>query len=484
MVKQQNQKNRSPKGAKVFVSDQCPESNLARELYGILGTSSDPSLDVKGESWVFDDIDLHDGRFLESITRFSPDVIFLLLGPLPQTQVSRLMSMIRDSLHQPLIVVSEASEADGIMEILRLGASDFIAPPLMAIDVLPRVWRALEQKRQEDPLTLVLKKKLGLEQFVGENAGFLTEIQKIPLVARCDATVLISGETGTGKELCARALHYLSPRSGRPFIPINCGAIPSELIENELFGHKRGAYTGADTLQLGLIHEADGGTLFLDDVECLPLQAQVKFLRLLQEKEYKPLGSTKTYHADLRVVAATNVELEKEVKEGRFRHDLFYRLNIIPLTLPPLRDRRSDIPVLAHHFLDKYCRDFNKECKGFSPAAMAALMNHDWSGNVRELENVVERALIFCLGPTIRRSNIIVPNPLNIEPGPPRESFKRAKERVVREFERTYIEHLLRTHSGNVTKAAKAAEKNRRAFWELIRKHRIDTEIPRGSEHR
>ena len=310
------------------------------------------------------------------------------------------MSMIRDSLHQPLIVVSEASEADGIMEILRLGASDFIAPPLMAIDVLPRVWRALEQKRQEDPLTLALKKKLGLEQFVGENAGFLTEIQKIPLVARCDATVLISGETGTGKELCARALHYLSPRSGRPFIPINCGAIPSELIENELFGHKRGAYTGADTLQLGLIHEADGGTLFLDDVECLPLQAQVKFLRLLQEKEYKPLGSTKTYHADLRVVAATNVELEKEVKEGRFRHDLFYRLNIIPLTLPPLRDRRSDIPVLAHHFLDKYCRDFNKECKGFSPAAMAALMNHDWSGNVRELENVVERALIFCLGPT------------------------------------------------------------------------------------
>ena len=284
--------------------------------------------------------------------------------------------------------------------------------------------------------------------------------------------------------MCARALHYLSPRSGRPFIPINCGAIPSELIENELFGHKRGAYTGADTLQLGLIHEADGGTLFLDDVECLPLQAQVKFLRLLQEKEYKPLGSTKTYHADLRVVAATNVELEKEVKEGRFRHDLFYRLNIIPLTLPPLRDRRSDIPVLAHHFLDKYCRDFNKECKGFSPAAMAALMNHDWSGNVRELENVVERALIFCLGPTIRRSNIIVPNPLNIEPGPPRESFKRAKERVVREFERTYIEHLLRTHSGNVTKAAKAAEKNRRAFWELIRKHRIDTEIPRGSEHR
>lgn len=483
-MKGQSPENRPPKGARVFIFDQCPESSLARELYGILETSSNPRLVVEGESWLFNDIDFHNGRFLEGITRFNPDVLFLLPGPLPQNHLSRLMPIIRDSLHQPLIVVLEASGPNDIMEILRLGASDFIAPPLTAVDVLPRVWRALEQKRCEDPLTLALKKRLGLEQFVGENPAFLSEIQKIPLVARCDATVLISGETGTGKELAARALHYLSPRSGQAFIAVNCGAIPSELIENELFGHKKGAYTGADTLQTGLIHEANGGTLFLDDVECLPLQAQAKLLRFLQEKEYKPLGSAKTYRADLRVVAATNVDLEREAREGRFRHDLFYRLNIIPLSLPPLRDRRSDIPLLAHHFLDKYSRDFNKECKGFSPAAIAALLAHDWPGNVRELENVVERALIFSRSPTIRRSDIMIPASLTDEPPPSHESFKRAKERVIREFERTYVASLLKTHSGNITKAAKAAEKNRRAFWELIRKHHIDTETTRGDQRR
>ena len=482
-MNQRSPDNRVSKQARVFISDQSPASSIARDLYEILRTSSAPGIELQGESRVFDEVGFHDGRFLDSISRFDPDVIFLVLGRLHQTQISQLMAIVRESLHQPLIVVSEGAGPDEMMEILRLGASDFIAPPLKPTDVLPRLWRALEQRRREDSLTLALKKKLGLEQFVGESPVFLTEIQKIPLVAKCDATVLISGETGTGKELCARALHYLSPRSGHPFIAVNCGAIPSELIENELFGHKRGAFTGADALQMGLIHETNGGTLFLDDVECLPLQAQVKFLRFLQEKEYKPLGSTKTYHADLRVVAATNVDLEKEAKEGRFRHDLFYRLNIIPLTLPPLRDRQSDIPILAHHFLAKYSSDFNKECKGFSPAAMAALLAHDWSGNVRELENMVERALIFSLGPIIRRNDIMVPTLLNREPPAPQESFRRAKERVVREFEKTYIEGLLRTHSGNITKAARAAEKNRRAFWELIRKYRIDPEIARDSQH-
>lgn len=465
--------------AKVYILDVFHRSGLAERLYKILESSSSPTIQLQGESRVFNELGLRDGRFLDHISRFKPDVVFLVFGGLTREQVNSLVTFVCESLHQPLIVVSEETGPQEIMDILRLGPLDFIVGPLRPNDVLPRLWRVLDQIRRDDPTTLSLKKKLGLEQLVGESPAFISEIQKIPIVARFDATVLISGETGTGKELCARAVHYLSLRSGCPFIAVNCGAVPSELIENELFGHIQGAFTGAHALQLGLIHEANGGTLFLDDIECLPLQAQVKLLRFLQEKEYKPLGSAKTYRAELRVVAATNIDLEKEVKGGRFRQDLFYRLNVIPLSLPPLRNRKEDIVPLAHHFLDKYSHDFNKECAGFTHAAIAALLAHDWPGNVRELENVVERALLFSLGNIIRRGDIMVPSAMECPQDVSHESFRRAKERVIEEFEKTYIEDLLRIHRGNITKAAEAAKKNRRAFWELIRKHKID---PRMSD--
>ena len=200
-----------------------------------------------------------------------------------------------------------------------------------------------------------------MKQLIGESLPFLDEIKKIPTVAKCDANVLIFGETGTGKELCARAIHYLSPRASKPFIPFNCGAIPTELMENELFGHVQGAFTGASTAQPGLIGAADSGTIFLDDIDCLPASSQAKLLRFLQEKEYRQLGSAKMFQADVRVIAATNSDLEAAVDEGKFRQDLYYRLNVIPLTLPALRDRRDDIPLLARHFINKYANEFQKE---------------------------------------------------------------------------------------------------------------------------
>jgi transcriptional regulator with PAS, ATPase and Fis domain len=293
---------------------------------------------------------------------------------------------------------------------------------------------------------------------------------KIPVVSQCDVNVLISGETGTGKELFARAIHYLSPRASKPFIPVSCGAIPLELIENELFGHVKGAFTGASSPQPGLLQEAHGGTLFLDEIDCLPMLAQVKFLRFLQEREYKQLGSPKVHHADVRVIGATNVELEKAVQEGKFRQDLYYRVNIIPLVLPPLRERKGDIPLLARYFLEKYAVEFDKGTKEFAGEALQKLVTYEWPGNVRELENVVERAVVFSKESIIHQVDILSPSSDRLQ----LESFRTAKARMIGQFEKNYIENVLCAHRGNISKAAEAVQKNRRAFWELIRKYRID----------
>ncbi|HKN81891.1 MAG TPA: sigma-54 dependent transcriptional regulator, partial [Pyrinomonadaceae bacterium] len=214
-----------------------------------------------------------------------------------------------------------------------------------------------------------LTEKLGLQQLIGASSAFVAETSKIPVVARSEISVLISGETGTGKEMVGRAIHYLSPRAGKPFIPVNCGAIPVELLENELFGHERGAFTGAQASRDGLIKEAEQGTLFLDEVDCLPLLAQVKLLRFLQEKEYRPLGSTKVVKGDVRIIAASNANLEQAVAAGTLRRDLYYRLNVVPIVLPPLRDRSADILLLARHFLAVYAARLNSPATDFSPEA-------------------------------------------------------------------------------------------------------------------
>ncbi len=321
-----------------------------------------------------------------------------------------------------------------------------------------------------------LRQALGARLLMGESPAFLDEARKLPAVAACDAGVLILGETGTGKELFARAIHYLSPRRAQPFVPVNSGALPLDLVENELFGHERAAYTGAATAEPGLIAEAEGGTLFLDEVDSLPPGAQVKLLRFLESKEYRRLGSSQLRHADLRVVASTNAELEPAVATGRFRRDLYYRLNVVQLQLPPLRERSSDLPLLARHFLRFHARELGRHLTDFTPEALRRLALHSWPGNVRELENTIQRAVILAAGGggLVAAADLALHDEASgPQPSAP-ESFRAAKERAVAEFERRYLEGLLASCDGNVSRAARTAGKDRSSFWALVKKHGID----------
>jgi DNA-binding NtrC family response regulator len=456
----------------VLLLDFCPDSGLREDVKAILDSCKNPPFQTRIQSISPEESDLF--QKISSFLEKNPaEIIFVLLPPKGIQPARSIVPWLKKMNPEPrILAVLEGNNSEEAIELLKMGVEDFIAPPLKAEDVLPRLWRIMEKKTPDEILIQKVKTKVGLRQLVGRSPAFQAELDKIPLVTKCDASVLISGETGTGKELFARAIHYLGNRARKPFVPVSCGAIPVELIENELFGHIRGAFTGAATSQIGLVGEAEGGTLFLDEIDCLPLLAQVKVLRLLQEKEYKQLGSTKFYHADVRVIAATNLDLEIAVEEAKFRQDLFYRLNVIALALPPLRERPEDIPLLARHFLDKYGFEFKKENKDFSDEAMQKLLAYNWPGNVRELENVIERAVVFSSQAGIQPEAISLPSRATAR----QESFKTAKARAVSQFERKYIEGLLTICQGNISKAARAAEKNRRAFWELIRKHKIHIE--------
>ena len=456
--------------AKVLVLDLNPSGNSGSTLHEILQARP-----------VRDGVELKSdivsggkcpGELSKIVSSAGPDLLFLVSSRGQQGAARELfVAGEYGSPTAPVIVVTESGGADEMFEWLKLGAADFITAPLRDGDVLPRVWQQLERSPQRERRAQQLEGKLGAKFLVGESPAFLAEVNKIPLLARCNASVLVSGETGTGKEVCARAIHYLGLRGGKPFIPVNCGAIPTELVENELFGHERGAFTGARDSQAGLIQEADGGTLFLDEADCLPLLSQVKLLRFLQEKEYRPLGSAKSCRADVRIIAATNADPEEAVRAGKLRRDLYYRLNVVPVVLPPLRERRGDIPLLARHFLSKYAAEYDSPVADFSPEAVRLLVSYDWPGNVRELEHVVVRSLVLCPHAVIREADVAVPH---ASPTALPESFRRAKDRVIAEFEKSYVERTLLMNQGNISRAARAAQKSRRAFWELIRKHRID----------
>jgi DNA-binding NtrC family response regulator len=455
--------------------DLHPTADSSSALGAILESRfSRDSLELRREVVAGDGEAFDHGELLRIISSFRPDMVFLIPGESLLRQARALLQAIRrDHLAVPVVVVTEANE---MPEWFSHGATDFIPSALQADEVLPRVHQILEQAAPDDSpderRMQLLREKFGTKLVVGESPAFLKEIDKIPLLAKCQVSVLISGETGTGKEVCARAIHYLSARANKPFIPINCGAIPTELVENELFGHERGAYTSARDSQVGLIQEADEGTLFLDEIDCLPLLSQVKLLRFLQEREYRPLGSTKTCKADVRIIAATNTDPAEAVKAGKLRQDLYYRLNVIPIILPPLRERRRDILPLARHFLAKYSAEFDKEVTDFSPEAVRLIVSYEWPGNVRELEHVVVRAVVLSTQAVVRDVDIPLTPPPSAGSLP--ESFQRAKTKIIAEFEKDYIERALLLSQGNISRAARAAQKSRRAFWELIRKHQID----------
>jgi DNA-binding NtrC family response regulator len=278
------------------------------------------------------------------------------------------------------------------------GAFHFVTKPFNMEELLSIVSRALSQKtlqQENHQLRSALHKKYRFDNIIGSSEEIRKVLGMVERVADSDSTVLVTGDSGTGKELIAKAIHYNSPRASKPFIPINCGAIPAELLESELFGHVKGAFTGAIANRVGRFEAASGGTLFLDEIGELSLNLQVKLLRVLQERRFEPVGSAKTQEADVRIIAATNVDLAKAVKNGQFREDLFYRLHVIPILIPSLKDRKTDIPLLLHHFVQHFNSTKNRGLTGFSPDALESLYHYPWPGNIRELENLVERLAIL-----------------------------------------------------------------------------------------
>lgn len=324
---------------------------------------------------------------------------------------------------------------------------------------------------------------------IGTSKCFLQTTGMIPLLSMAKSTVLISGETGTGKELFARAIHYTGERRGKPFVPVNCAALPDHLIENELFGHSKGAFTGASSEKPGLFREANGGTLFLDEINSLSLTVQSKLLRVLQEQEFRPLGSTKSLRVDVKIVAATNADLRSLVEGRQFREDLFHRLNVLSVTLPSLRERKEDILLLTAHFLKTYAKEFGRGAITLGPSSKAKLMGYSWPGNVRELEGVVQRAVIMAAGDVLEAHDFDLPDNKQPEPVGPtmtllsrgqitdEYSFQKMKMKVIEEFERTYLCELLSAHQGNISQAARAAKKERRAFQRLLHKHGLDRRV-------
>lgn len=405
----------------------------------------------------------------ETKTAFSPDLILL-------------KSRLTEKLHRAIRILKEEWRANSVLGVFCTNSDapaalcqaisedleDFVFCPFEEVELLLRVQRRLQANGAitADLPDIRLKAPFRFEGLVGENESFLRIIEKIPRAARSDLTVLIAGETGTGKEIVARAVHYQSPRHAKPFVPVNCGALPDHLVENELFGHAQGAYTDASSPAQGLLAEAEGGTLFLDEVDTLSASAQVKLLRFLQDREYRPLGASRSRTADVRIIAATSANLLKLVKAKQFRSDLYYRLHVIPLHLPSLSERLEDIPLLAKHFLMQH----GNASLRFAQGCLHKLAAYDWPGNIRELESVIQRGIVMTSSPNLQPKDIELPTP-NQNNGPKDEAFRQAKTRAIEQFERSYLIEMLSTHKGNVTRAAKSAGKERRSFQRLLRKY-------------
>lgn len=318
---------------------------------------------------------------------------------MPQMKGIELLERISALTSQTLVMMITAyGSLDTAIKALRFGASDYILKPIEFDELLVKINRLLEMKKliaENQLLRKEIQRNFDFSQLVGKSQLMQRVFDMIKTVADTESTVLVTGSSGTGKELVARAIHFNSKRKNKPFLAVNCGAISENLIESELFGHKRGAFTGAFADKEGYLKAADGGTLFLDEISEMPLQLQVKLLRVIQEKECTPVGTTYSIPINVRFLASTNRNLEEEIKEGRFREDLYYRLNVIEINIPSLKDRKDDIPFLVDHFINKYRVEMRRKVKGIDSNALNALMNYDWKGEVRELENVIERGVIF-----------------------------------------------------------------------------------------
>jgi len=384
----------------------------------------------------------------------------------------------KTEIEATIIVMSAYGTADIAIEAMKLGAYDYISKPFKPDEIILTLRKAEEReqlRRENQLLRQEVAREYSFENIVSKNEKMQKLFDVIKKVSHYKSTVLITGESGTGKELVARALHYNSNRSQNPFIAVNCGAIPENLLESELFGHAKGAFTDAIRTKKGLFEEADAGTLFLDEIGELPGQLQVKLLRVLQDGEIRRVGETKPIQIDVRIVAATVKDLPKEVNEGRFREDLFYRLNVLPLHIPPLRERKEDIPLLIQHFIGKYNQAMNKNVKDIDHRAMETLMNYKWYGNVRELENTIERAIVLSEKNNIEPENLPTEiqsfkEEFQLETLPEEEySIKKASKSL----ELNLIRKALKKTKGNHTHAARLLEISHRALLYKIKDYEI-----------
>jgi DNA-binding NtrC family response regulator len=355
------------------------------------------------------------------------------------------------------VIITAYGSLETAIAALRKGASDYILKPIEFDELLVKIRRLLEHKHllvENQYLRRELSRDYDFSNIVGKSPEMQKVFEVIRTIAASDSTALITGKSGTGKELVARAIHFNSQRREKPFIAVNCGAIPETLIESELFGHKKGSFTGAVADKVGYFKAADGGTLFLDEISEMPVQLQVKLLRAIEQKEITPVGSSTPIAVTVRFIASTNKDLMKEVEEGKFRKDLYYRINVVEIHLPPLSGRRSDVPLLVNHFVDKYKRDMRKDIKGVNNDVMLLLMQHEWNGEIRELENIIERAVIFC------KSDFITVNDLPefLHAGGPVQVTQNSEslEHAIGEFERQYILTILRKYHFDKEKAAES----------------------------
>jgi len=389
----------------------------------------------------------------------------------------------------PVIMITAYASTDTAVEAMKIGAYDYITKPFKVDEIKLTIAKALERRKDKASLRRLqdeLTQTYSIGGLLGKSEKMATLFKLIRKVASSRSTVLITGESGTGKELVAKAIHYLSDRKDKPFHSINCGAMPEQLLESELFGHQKGSFTGAHADKKGLLEIADSGTFFFDEVGEAPLTIQVKMLRVLQEREFKRVGGVKDIKVDIRVIAATNQNLEERIKAGTFREDFFYRLNIITLAIPPLRDRKEDIPILVNKFIEKYAQEDNRKITSISGEALSLLENHHWRGNVRELENVIERAVVLAAGPRIEPENLpdyVRFSNVELHEGAldvPESGID--LETVISAMEKELLQKALEKTGGRKKEAAKLVNLTFRSFRYKLAKYGIGGHDDKGDE--
>ncbi len=368
----------------------------------------------------------------------------------------------------PVIILTGYGSIESAVDAIKRGAHNYLIKPFEPQDLLFHIKTAIENRRlssEIERLKGLLETRYNFSNIVARSDKMQKVLEAVSRIARTDSTVLLLGESGTGKDLIAKAIHLASDRKEKPFVPINCAAVPETLLESNLFGHEKGAFSGAIREAKGMFLKANGGTIFLDEIGDMPIAIQAKILRVLQERHFYPVGSEKLIEVDVRIIVATNKNLEEQVKQGLFREDLYYRIHVIPIHLPPLRERKEDIPLLATHFLEKSSRLVKKEIKGLTPQAIQKLLLYDWPGNVRELENVIEYAAAMTDKEFVT-DELILQTKGVVSPGPVKP-LKEARDG----FEKSYLIYLLELAKGSVTEAAKLAGKYRADLYDLLRKH-------------